>query len=552
MFRKAWLLVFGFILFQSFTYRPRFEPFEDSFEKGDWTATVKFLENFYVYRGVSVSQNMEWHPVSTLNLYNFYNESSLNPAIVVSDYPTKDSIWLYWENWSEKLTHGKWKPKAFFKNKKDAKLMAHYNVLMLLSHELGHHIAHRYSIRNRQLNCFENLADLASMALVKDLEKIPYFNDLQKRYIQLTEDINQAIPAEHQFTKAANYSTGLCEEMDVKYPSDTIQMLQYASAYFVRRQHLHESLKQKDSKEILETVFLKEHLSWLDKQPQLRADMYLIKEQPNLFEYPASISRDLALNRYRFQPNFDARSGFMISTQQNAFHWKAVIPRDQSENTIITFDATMANGHLYNQWYYKCPENQQVEKTNVLSFYLNEIGAKPVILLEEEDSLSKKHLYLLSSDTGFYLKKTKLNLRTSKTVKIVGVEGNVVKLLQQFEQSDSTSKLSEVKFSLETQRGIMDRVVAIVPFSANKNLIQYATSSDNCYYFITGFYVVQLKDGIVSTVAGSGLFGNRPELKELQFPKAIGAIQGEVTVLDSRGYSSDEHRTITLKTIYLK
>lgn len=552
MYKKAWLIFVGLTFFHIVGKAKSIEKFQVPFENGDWKATVEFLEDYCVNHGVSVSQNLEWHPVSTLNLYNFYNESSFYPAIVVSNYPTKDSIWLYWNNWSETLTGGMWSPKEFFKNKKEAKLLAHYNVLMLLSHEMGHHIAQRYSIRNKHLNCFENLADLASMSLVKDLEKQSYFKTLQDRYMDLLHSINEGVSADYRFTNEVNYTTGFCEEMDVKYPADTVSMIQYASAYFVRRQHLHNQFINMDAKQILESVFMQEQVKWFEKSPVVNSNMSIVKQMSNMFEYPVQIDQDMSINRFLFQPQVDALSGYTLSSSQTGYHWKTLVPKDQCEKTVITFDASFVNGKPYNQWYFKCSKEQMIRSTKILSFVIDESTTKPTILLEEIDSSRTKVYSILSSDTGFYLKKTYLNLRESSVVRIIGVEGEVVKLLQQIELSDSTSKVTEVRYSLLDNRGIMDRVIAIVPLSATKNGIVHATVLGNTYYMSVGYYIIQVKDGIVGTIAGSGLFGNRLELKEVRLPKAIFANEGEVLVLDAQGYSSNEENMLAIKRIVLQ
>jgi len=95
------------------------------------------------------------------SIYNYYD----NLEIVVSQFPAKNRVWDYWQNWSDGLTNGAWSPRKHFKSKRRALEMANFHTLMMLCHELGHHLAQRYDVERAELNCKEYQADLACVSL---------------------------------------------------------------------------------------------------------------------------------------------------------------------------------------------------------------------------------------------------------------------------------------------------------------------------------------------------------------------------------------------------
>ncbi|MCB0734998.1 MAG: hypothetical protein KDC76_10465, partial [Bacteroidetes bacterium] len=209
--------------------------FKRLLKQANWPGTGSEIVQWGNERGVPSDAELEWHESDLNQLYNYYDSRFTNPSIFVSTYPTKKNVWTYWQFWSDALTNGSWNPRKHFKSKRAALQMARYNVLLLMAHEFGHHLAERFDVERSPLNCKEFDADRVAYALASDLEHEKSFNGYLSRYRQLLTAINAHIPSEHRFhfSDTTNLIES-CSSIAVQYPSDTIQMLQYASAYFAR------------------------------------------------------------------------------------------------------------------------------------------------------------------------------------------------------------------------------------------------------------------------------------------------------------------------------
>ncbi|MFT4523610.1 MAG: hypothetical protein ACI8ZN_002565 [Bacteroidia bacterium] len=73
--------------------------------KGNWVQTTVLLEEYYSSCGLSLNDSLDWMKQSAFSLYNYYATDYMHPTIVVSDYPTKDQTWQYWQTWSPNFVY---------------------------------------------------------------------------------------------------------------------------------------------------------------------------------------------------------------------------------------------------------------------------------------------------------------------------------------------------------------------------------------------------------------------------------------------------------------
>jgi hypothetical protein len=237
---------------------------------------MKLVQQLYEKNGVQFGE-LEWRykePTEVYNYYDFYG-----PRIILGRMPKAGKeTQEYWINWRKVLTNDGWDAKQFFKDDTEMQLMANYNIVVLIAHELGHYFEDYYDADvpqpNDNINGRELFADRFSIALTNELAKAdPRFARLKQRYLELVQSMNETVPPANRY----NNDKGLLlvshpDSVMVIQPSfdDPKTMQPYASAFFQRhRVLLSGEIALPSLKQITDSVLWKKHYEKIAEMPYL-------------------------------------------------------------------------------------------------------------------------------------------------------------------------------------------------------------------------------------------------------------------------------------------
>ncbi|MFT5512278.1 MAG: hypothetical protein ACI8SE_000676 [Bacteroidia bacterium] len=368
------------------------KPFEKALhiaiKSNNFEETTELLERFYTSYDLSISHKLRWHKDSPFALYNYYNERYHVPGIAGSDFPTQSETWAYWENWSKHLIDSKWNARTFLKNEKQALEMAQYNVMMLMSHELGHHIEHRHGVCSKNLNCHEYTADMVSMALIASFPEKSKLAKYQDRYLSLIRDINNSVADSSRFDALDLDIHAQCDCIDVVFPKDSSLMAQYASAYFARRLMLDSNNRLKTSEEIVDSIFRTSQNLWDKWYPRLQAKSNIVLETQNHSKMSEEDNDIYAYNKilswgndwiYNINTVGYDDSGAVFTMH---FEW----PEKQIKRALISFPIIDKNENKYFNWYYYPDSTTAVTDFKFLGFAATDVRKDFAFLTYEEDA----------------------------------------------------------------------------------------------------------------------------------------------------------------------
>lgn len=525
----------------------------EAIRSNDYNRTTELLEWHFRSNGLSISERLYWNQASPFALYNYYNNNAKRPVISVSRYPTKYQLSTYWKTWSKHLTQSNWDPDSFFKNQKDAMTMAQYNILMLLSHELGHHLAHRHNIKMEPLNCHEYLADMASMSVVASFPEKSKMATLQNRYLELMASINNAIPASDRFDVQELDIHANCECVPVEYPRDSSQMSQYASAYFVRRLMLANNPRFKTSEAICDSIFKKFQLGWENKYPRLSAQIIgyeVAEDRTRMGDAGSSIYDIYAIQMWgaerihRVNSSGYTDSGELYTVQLN---WPEKMVKDGLQNVRILNQ----NGSHYFDWHYYPDTTEVVEYLTFMGFVGTDVRKDFSFLTYEEDVSGNGHYCLYSQSRGYLLKKEILHIEevlhkdgdcqlfsVDKGSIVIYANGNHAFTKTSYNRDlriYNTETLFQLGLTYDKEDIFEDRLIT--------------STKDGNIFFYSDNYVMLWDGKSISTVVGSGVKGvnfvdQLNGINEFENIQAIHFDKGVLTVYDEEFFTNADWNPI--------
>ncbi len=379
---------------------------ENSVKQGDLQASIHLVETFFHQHGYSQHDSLVWSIEPHTTLYNYYNPSYINPVIFISAYPTKKQVWEYWGMWSKYITNDRFNARKYFKSSKRALRMAKYNVLMILSHEYGHHLADRYGVKPNVLNAHEFVADLASMALVESFPHGSELHEMQEEYTRLLTHLNALVDDASRFN---GIEQNLFQDQSyppVVFPKDTVLMTQYASAYFVRRIYLHSHNNPPKSDDLFDSL-LRTRLKpyGLPRVSNVRSISSFSVVSP--FDYTATTSWSRSITRYRARggASVEELKAFGFDANGQPVHLSAVWPRKQIKEGILPIELTTATGKLLYRWHCQWDSTQSVSRIKWHGFQVN-VKTNELTLLTSGVGANGERSFMLyeSQEESFTLK----------------------------------------------------------------------------------------------------------------------------------------------------
>lgn len=237
---------------------------------------MKLVQQLYEKNGVQFGE-LEWRykePTEVYNYYDFYG-----PRIILGRMPKPGKeTQEYWVNWRKVLTNDGWDASKFFKDEKEMQLMANYNIVVLIAHELGHYFEDYYDVDvlqpNENVNGRELFADRFSIALTNELAASdPRFANLEQRYLELVQSMNETVPSVNRYSnEQGKLLVAYPDSIMVAQPSfdDTKTMQPYTSAFFQRhRVLLSGEIALPSLKQITDSVLWKKHYEKIAAMPYL-------------------------------------------------------------------------------------------------------------------------------------------------------------------------------------------------------------------------------------------------------------------------------------------
>lgn len=524
---------------------------EKAIKDGDWQNTTALLHQFFNERGIAASDSLMWYPQPATTLINFYNNSRHTPGIVVSKFPVKDSIWEYWQNWSTLLTNGNWDYKKSFKNKKQAFMQAKYNVLMLLSHEFGHHLAHRHRVYKETLSCNEYLADLVSIALIESFSDKSCLSKLQEQYVVLCEQINKAVAEKDRFSVLVESNYQNCSLMDVQYSSDTVQMAQYASAYFARRIAFH-NFNTLSTSQIIDSFYRLKQLNWYKMHPKAKSALKVQDLGVSNFEYDYKTELKRSMIKWRRGRNvYNETGGYAFDSSGRLLHWSGLWPSTAEGNAVIELQYVQGNPAY--RWY--------TESKQLIS---SDVDRRSLVVKQADENIGllvatkNKDSYCF----GFYRSIGATMLKKVNTDINLG-SGN----FQMLDYNDSTLTMiySKRRISLYTDamfkfyklnynyitKAIEETHLADLSSAEMLSTHWFAALSKKQELDINiNRYILSYRDGKWTTIVGNGVYGSNIDYKEFHPIRAMQHINGNLVLLEEfKGLSSYHKPHLKLKTI---
>lgn len=433
--------------------------------------------------------------------------------------------------------------------------MAQYNVLMLLSHELGHHLAHRQNIKMEPLNCHEYIADMASMSVVASFPEKSKMATLQNRYLELMASINNAIPASDRFETQGLDIHNHCDCIPVKYPKDSSQMSQYASAYFVRRAMLANNPRYKTSTEISDSIFRKYQVFWEKKYPRIPTQIIgleVTEDRTRMSDEGSSVYDIYTIEMWsadrihRVNSVGYSDSGRLFTVRMN---WPERVTTEGLLNVTI-FDA---DGNHYFDWHYYPDTTSVVSQLRFMGFVGADIRKDFSFLTYEEDHVGNGSYCLYTKKRGYTLQREKLEisemLHKYGDCQLISVDDVFIKIYgngnHHFTETIYNRKLKTYQTKVLFDLGLTYDVADVF----EDRLI--SSTSDGNIVFYSDHYIMFWDGSSIKTIAGSGvqggniIDGNRG-INEFENVQALYFSKGILTVYDEEFFTSNERNPVNI------
>ncbi len=544
-----------FFLYVSFDSNAKEKPLDkrlySAIKTNDFEATTSILEAYFRGQDLSISPDLYWHKTSPFALYNYYSELYYTPTITVSGFPEDNEVKEYWNTWSKHLTQSKWKQDDFFSNEKEAKALAQYNVLMLMSHELGHHLAQRHKVKKNNLNCNEYMADMASMSLITQFPEKSKLGRLQSRYVELLASINIAVNASERFSMVNSDIHQDCDCIDVKYPKDSSQMAQYASAYFVRRAMLAKNPKHKSATTIRDSIFKINQLRWDQKYPKMPSSLTTIHETNDPMRMGETGSNTYNINAMdRWHADVDnvhniGDVGF--SDTGELYYVRMDWPERMFKGGLQNVHILDKNGDYYYSWHYYPESDENISRLTFMGFVGTDLRKDFAYLTYEEDSSNTGRYFLYAQREGFFLDKKVLDIKGdlhgTGECKLVSSGSQIIFY------SNGYNQFTKTTYSLETGLYTTDTLFQLGLAFSGKSLFEdklCASSSGKYIAFYSDNYIMVWDGNMLRTLAGTGVEGTNvsdPRSNELQQVQAVNLMNDQLTVYDEE-FSSHQERNL--------
>lgn len=239
---------------------------------------MQLVQQLYEKNGVLFG-DVEWVYKEPTQVYNYYD--AFGPRVILGRMPKPGKeTQEYWINWRKVLTNDGWDAQQFFKDEAEMQLMANYNIVVLIAHELGHYFQDYYDVTvampGDNVNGRELFADRFSIALTNELANAdPRFAKLKQRYLELVQSMNATVPDSNRYSKEqGRLLVAYPDSIRVDQPSfdDPKTMQPYASAFFERhRVLLSGEIALPTLKQITDSVLWKNHYQTIAERPNLVA-----------------------------------------------------------------------------------------------------------------------------------------------------------------------------------------------------------------------------------------------------------------------------------------
>lgn len=527
-------------------------------KKGDWNGTTDQLERYFDDLGVSIHDSLLWIPKKPQTLYNYYDSRLKYPGIVAARYPSRKEIWDYWNYWSAKLTDSTWNAKKYFGSKSKAKKMAYYNVLMLLSHELGHHLADRQNVTPKNLNCHEYVADMASIALIMGYSDESKFKLLQESYNRLMLEINSNIPSKNRFSFLKADLHKYCDAIPVVFPEDSTLMPQYASAYFERRKFLHKDFGYKNPRELVKEVFLTNHMSFLRKYKRLNTDCLLRNDVVEPFRHPSTIAFQRGIDQMLFRENrvYEV-NGYYLDAKRAPMNYKMIIPSNLVKGSLVNLELSDWEGKLHYRWHYYPKETRSIIDIEGYGIVCDQADGKINMLTIEEDK-NKTELFLYRNQAGLRLKKEALNIVADEgRFNLLQADGNDLRILKSAFEPDSVLRFYLIDYDIRKKKAKGELVFEYE--GASSNFVHWVADQgpDESLYLALEQYLLKIKGTTVKTIGGTGIQGNKHKgnsttLSEFGYARDLHFSAKGVRMIDERIESNSERNTLFLRDFIIK
>lgn len=112
-----------------------------------------------------------------------------NEELITFPAPVKraqaDSLWQFW---SKEFTASIWQPSLSFPSEKQRKMLGNFMSLLIVAHEMGHHIEKRYNVEMRADACFELTPNYFAIATINYLSAYPPMAKLREEFLQLCNE----------------------------------------------------------------------------------------------------------------------------------------------------------------------------------------------------------------------------------------------------------------------------------------------------------------------------------------------------------------------------
>jgi len=528
-------------------------------KKGNWENCTSQLENYFAELGVSIHDSLLWIPKEPETLYNYYSPKFKYPGIVAGNFPTKKQVWSYWNAWSVNLTDSTWNPRKYFGSKSKARKMANYNVLMLLSHELGHHIADRHGIVNDNLNCHEYIADMASIALILGYEEASKFNLLQSKYDELLVDMNSHISDKDRFNVIKADFHNHCDAIQVIYPKDSTLMPQYASAYFERRKFLTKDKGYESAKELVKDMYLGDQLAWTSKYPRQNSTSNLKFTVSDPFRHES----DIAFSRgIRQMENWGADRvydlmDYYIDEQNKPMHFQMIYPEEVKKGALINLELHNWEGDLAYRYYYYPENNLQLRDIEAFGVYSEGFDKNTSVLILEETK-DTTSLFLYQNSSGLRLEKTRLNiLADDSRYQLISVRDDDVRIVKSSFEADSVLRFYAIDYDLKKQRAKGNLIFEYD--KAKSNFVHWVCTQhgSDSYLLAINQYLLKIDGEKIKTISGTGLeghkySGNSPVLNEFELVRALKANKHSILMIDKKIGGPKQRSDVYLKEIKLE
>ncbi len=493
---------------------------------------MKWVQYVFESSGVRrFDKELGWEYKDHTQVFNYYSPMAME--IVMGRMPQKTETAEYWENWCEVLTNEGWDATTFFKDEDEMHLLANFNIVIIIAHELGHYFADRYDLGgffDDNVNCRELLADKFAVGFANELSKADKrFAGLQQRYLELVTSMNASIPEENRY----RFSSGAllmshCDTFFVKQAdfNDPKTMQPYASAFFERhRLMLTGEAPLPPLKELADSILWKKHYEHLRNYPLL-ADKITIEKKgtwEGVYQQPSMVAFSKELEMFLIRDDeainiSDADTITLLSSDS-----KGIISEFRQnvfkEGEAFNLSFSFRNGKEPQQWLPASPfaGNKTViypehfllispQEFYVIYYLLVKGGIYRAVHYYKDAGVWKTEEKTLPS--GFPLGKTASGDRIGAS-SCVSEDGRLM-LLTYTPAGDNKPVLQLYELDKkELTATMVQRIESNVPGVA---AIAMAVGKDNRLFLdFEKRYLLTWKDGKWNTIAGNGVKADRPD-----------------------------------------